>query len=139
MKFPIIIHKDENSCFGVTIPDIPGCFSAGDSVEEAIENTKDAVYSHVGYLLESGQDVDLTATAIDSLMKDPDYQDGIWAFVDVDVEKLDKTPERINISFPKHVLHRIDNFIEKRHESRSGFLARAAISAIAEEARKQTA
>lgn len=31
MKYPIAIHKDKNSCYGVTIPDLPGCFSAGDT------------------------------------------------------------------------------------------------------------
>lgn len=28
MKYPVVIHKDENSDYGVTFPDLPGCFSA---------------------------------------------------------------------------------------------------------------
>ena len=28
--YPVIIHKDRKSAFGVTVPDLPGCFSAGD-------------------------------------------------------------------------------------------------------------
>ena len=31
MKYPVIIHKDENPGYGVTIPDIPGCFACGDT------------------------------------------------------------------------------------------------------------
>ena len=27
MRYPIVIHKDENSSYGVTVPDLPGCFS----------------------------------------------------------------------------------------------------------------
>ena len=35
MRYPIVIHKDPESCYGVTVPDLPGCFSAGNTVEEA--------------------------------------------------------------------------------------------------------
>jgi predicted RNase H-like HicB family nuclease len=36
MQYPIVIHKDSGSDYGVTFPDIPGCFSAGSTIEEAI-------------------------------------------------------------------------------------------------------
>ncbi|MBN0609850.1 type II toxin-antitoxin system HicB family antitoxin, partial [Pseudomonas aeruginosa] len=29
MKFPVVLHKDPDSDYGVTVPDVPGCFSAG--------------------------------------------------------------------------------------------------------------
>jgi len=29
MKFPVVLHKDADSEFSVTVPDVPGCFSAG--------------------------------------------------------------------------------------------------------------
>ena len=38
MKYPVNIHKDDETGYGVTIPDIPGCFSYGDTQEEAILN-----------------------------------------------------------------------------------------------------
>ena len=34
MRYPVVIHKDENSDFGVMVPDIPGCYSAGDTYDE---------------------------------------------------------------------------------------------------------
>jgi predicted RNase H-like HicB family nuclease len=36
MYFPIAIHKDPDSDYGVTVPDLPGCFSAGSTIDEAI-------------------------------------------------------------------------------------------------------
>jgi len=36
MKYPIVIHKDPKSDYGVTIPDLPGCFSAGSTIEEGL-------------------------------------------------------------------------------------------------------
>lgn len=38
MRYPIIIHKDPESDFGITVPDLPGCFSAGSTMEEALQN-----------------------------------------------------------------------------------------------------
>lgn len=136
MELAIIIHKDEGSVYGVTVPDIPGCFSSGDTISDAISNTKEAIYSHLEVLLESGESVSLNASSIDELAQDPDYQGGMWAFVSVDMSKLDVKPERINISVPRFVLSQIDEFISARHETRSGFLARAALNAIAEESKK---
>lgn len=43
MNFPIVIHKDKNSDYGVSVPDLPGCYSAGVSFEEALEMSKEAI------------------------------------------------------------------------------------------------
>ncbi|MGA0846442.1 MAG: type II toxin-antitoxin system HicB family antitoxin [Luteolibacter sp.] len=32
MRYPFI-HKDRDSDYGVTVPDLPGCFSAGDTAD----------------------------------------------------------------------------------------------------------
>ncbi|KXV10145.1 hypothetical protein CR51_09605 [Caballeronia megalochromosomata] len=131
MEFPVAIHKDPDSCYGVTVPDIPGVFSAGDTVDEAMKNTREAIYSHVSILIEDGLDVSLVPSPIGDLIPNPDYAGAIWAYVEVDLSKLDSRPERINISLPRFVLHKIDSYVEARHETRSGFLARVALEAIA--------
>ena len=38
-----LIHKDADSDYGVSFPDLPGCFSAGDDVDEALRNAEEAV------------------------------------------------------------------------------------------------
>lgn len=38
-----ILHKDTDSAVGVAFPDLPGCFSAGDTYEEAIQNAEKAL------------------------------------------------------------------------------------------------
>ena len=45
MRFPIVIHKDRQSSYGVTVPDLPGCFSAGDTLDEALDSTHSATWS----------------------------------------------------------------------------------------------
>ena len=51
MFIPVAIHKDEGSVFGVSVPDVPGCFSYGDTVEDALKNAHEAVIFHVEGLL----------------------------------------------------------------------------------------
>jgi predicted RNase H-like HicB family nuclease len=38
-----ILHKEPDSAIGVVFPDLPGCFSAGDSYDEAIRNAEKAL------------------------------------------------------------------------------------------------
>jgi len=135
MELPIAIHKDPETGYGVTVPDLPGCFSAGDTIDDAMKNAKEAIYLHVATMLELGETVDLKGSSIEELNGDEDYAGAIWALVDVDLSKLSTKSERINITMPSYVLTKVDAFAESRHESRSGFLARAALALIAEESK----
>lgn len=131
MEFPIAIHKDDGSVYGVIVPDIPGCHSWGHSINEAIHNARDAIYSHIETLLELGDQADFAASTIDNLTPKAEFAGAIWALVNVDLSELDPKPERVNISLPKFVLRRIDEYTKAHHETRSGFLARAAMHALA--------
>ena len=41
--------------YGVTVPDLPGCTSAGDTLDEALNNAEDAILSYLGVLVEDGK------------------------------------------------------------------------------------
>ena len=41
--------------YGVTVPDLPGCTSAGDTLDEALGNAEDAILSYLGVLVEDGK------------------------------------------------------------------------------------
>ena len=43
MLYPVVVHKDQTSDYGVSVPDLPGCFSAGRTLDEALENIKEAI------------------------------------------------------------------------------------------------
>lgn len=127
MQFPIAIHKDTNSVYGVTVPDIEGCFSWGNTLDDAICNAKEAIYSHVETLLELNESVDFKASQIEELSVLDDFKGAIWAVVDIDTTMLDPTPERVNVSLPRFILQKIKQYTDLNHETRSGFLARAAL------------
>ena len=43
MKYIAIIHKEQGTAYGVTLPDFPGCFSAADTLDEVPRNIQEAV------------------------------------------------------------------------------------------------
>lgn len=76
--------------------------------------------------------------SIERHKKNPDYADGMWAFVNVDLSKLSGKNKRVNITIPKRILTRIDAFAASHNESRSGLIANAAIEYIATRSEAQT-
>lgn len=44
--FPIVIEQDKNGFF-VFCPELQGCYSQGDTYEEAVKNIRDAIKLHV--------------------------------------------------------------------------------------------
>lgn len=131
MKFLIAIEPGtEATAYGVVVPDLPGCFSAGDTLEQAFDNAREAIEAHCELLAEDGRDIPAPRPMAEH-QADPDLKGWIWAMVEVPVERYFGPAEKINITVPARVLARIDEYARKRGESRSGFLVRAAQKAMA--------
>lgn len=127
MEYPVIIHHEKNSAFGVTVPDIPGCFSAGDTLEEALHNTVEAIHGHLEILAEDGEDIP-QATSVDNYLD----ADGFIGFVDIDITPYLGVTERVNITVPKLVLKKIDDYVKQHpeYDSRSAFLTEVSLRKI---------
>ncbi|MBK7052377.1 MAG: type II toxin-antitoxin system HicB family antitoxin [Rhodoferax sp.] len=133
MKFIIAIEPaTAESCFGVVVPDLPGCFSAGDTLDEAIKNAYEAIDLHCETLIEDGADIPIGKT-IAHHQADPELAGWVWAVVDVPVEKYLGPAEKINITLPRLLLSRIDSYASAHGATRSGFLAQAARVAMAQQ------
>lgn len=124
MKYPVVLHKDNDSDYGVTFPDLQGCFSAGASIEEAMAMAQEAAECHIEGLLMDSESVPI-ATSIEKHKNNPDYKDGIWALIEIDLSKLSLKSRRINITLPERLLTAVDHFAKRRGETRSGLLAQA--------------
>lgn len=130
MKYPIVIEPgSDTTAFGVEVPDLPGCFSAGDTLDEAIENSKEAIALWIETVLDDGGTI-REPKGVADYAKNPDYAGWIWAVVEVDSTLLDDTSERVNISMPKRILSRIDRYASAKGETRSRFLVNAAMDRI---------
>jgi predicted RNase H-like HicB family nuclease len=133
MNYPIVIHKDRKSDYGVTVPDLTGCFSAGSTVDEAIAMAREAIELHLEGIIEEGLPIPAPGS-IEQHRQNPDYADGTWAVVSVDQATLRVRAKRINITMPERILDAVDRFAEKRGETRSGLLVRAVADYMGREA-----
>ena len=129
MKYPVVLHSDDGNHYGVTVPDLPGCFSAGDGIEDALQSAREAIDLHLEGLVENGDEVTAPCNIAEH-RANPDFANGIWALVDVDVSRFDGRAEKINITVPRRVLARIDAYAKAHGATRSGFLVEAARRAM---------
>lgn len=129
MKFTVVLHTDDGQRYGVIVPDLPGCFSAGANLDDALESVLEAIDLHVETLLQDGQNLPVRQSIADH-QANPDYAGGVWAVVDAPVEKYFGPAEKINITVPRVILSRIDDYAKRHGMSRSGFLVEAARTAM---------
>jgi antitoxin HicB len=55
-RYTVVVHREEDgSGYYVTVPALPGCFSAGATEDEAMRNATEAIQAHVEALVKSGQ------------------------------------------------------------------------------------
>ena len=81
-RYPIFIDKDPDSAYGVTVPDLPRCFTAGDTVEDLLKQAREAIECHLEGLLLYGDPIPEPKT-IAYHQDNPDYADGQWEAVPV--------------------------------------------------------
>jgi predicted RNase H-like HicB family nuclease len=130
MRYPIAIETgDAQHAYGVVVPDLPGCFSAGDTLDDALTNAQEAILLHLEGLLDEGKPFP-RPSQIGLLRKKRGFRNWTWALIDVDMSQLGDKAARINITLPQRVLRAVDAHARRQGETRSGFLARAALDAM---------
>jgi predicted RNase H-like HicB family nuclease len=122
-----LVHKEKGSAFGVQFPDLPGCFSAADKMEDLISNAGEA----------------LSLWAEDEKMPSPRPVEKIVAdrkiatelaggafLISVPLTENDTRVVSANISLERGMLKAIDSAAKRRKLTRSAFLAQAARNEI---------
>ncbi|HEY5289231.1 MAG TPA: type II toxin-antitoxin system HicB family antitoxin [Caulobacteraceae bacterium] len=123
MRYPIVIEPgDETTAFGVVVPDLPGCFSAGDTVDSAVAGAEEAAAAWIDATLDSGEAIPQPSD-LERLRKDPDYAGWTFGVIEVDPAMLNDAVERVNITLPRRVLERLDAQARDAGQSRSGYIA----------------
>ena len=130
MRYPIAIEPGSSTtAWGVVVPDLPGCFSAGDTMEEAMVQAEDAIEAWIEAAIDAGEVIPASSEIEALRAAHPELKGWLWALVKVNPAALDDTLERVNISLPRRVLHRLDARARSAGETRSGFIARMAVQA----------
>lgn len=124
MKYYIaIVHRDENSAYGLTFPDLPGCFAAADTWDEIPAAAAEAL----DLWFEDQPDVE--PAALDTARRNPEVAAELATgavLLPVPYISADTALERVNISMERGLLRAIDEMARQRKMTRSSFLASAA-------------
>ncbi|MBY9039571.1 type II toxin-antitoxin system HicB family antitoxin, partial [Pseudomonas fluorescens] len=116
-------HKDPDSDFGVSFPDLPGCVTAGTTLDEARDMAEEALAFHLEGMAEDGEAIP-EPSSLEEIMSVPENRSGVAILVPV----KDSQPKivRVNVTLPGDVLEQIDKYAEAHGYTRSGLLAQAA-------------
>ncbi|WP_428483240.1 type II toxin-antitoxin system HicB family antitoxin [Rhodopila sp.] len=123
MRYPIAIEiGTETTALGVVVPDLPGCFSAGDTLDEAVAGAEEAAAAWIDAALDAGHAIP-APSSLDAIRQNPDHAGWAFGVITLDAALLDDTVERVNITLPRRVLKRLDALEWMAGESRSGYIA----------------
>ena len=57
MEYSVVVHEAEEGGYWVEVPALPGCYSQGETVEEALGNVREAIGLYLDTLREEGHDI----------------------------------------------------------------------------------
>lgn len=86
-RYVALIHKEADSCYGVSFPDLPGIFTGGETFEEAMEEAADVLqFAAEGWINPDGSTGFKPPSTIEQLRNDPEFledaRDAVVAFVE---------------------------------------------------------
>ncbi len=93
-------------------------------MEEAINMAQEAAECHIEGMLMDSEPIP-TPSDIEVHKDKPDFENALWALIDVDISKLSLKPKRINITMPEKLIKTVDQYAKKWGSSRSALLSQA--------------
>ena len=118
--YPAIIERGLDG-YGVFFPDLPGCTSAGDTIQAAARNAEDALQGHIEIAAEHGETVP-QPTGLDDLAVDPDVIEAARVLIRTE---LPGRAVQVDITMPEDLLAAADRYAARAGYTRSGLVSQA--------------
>ncbi|MDK3016535.1 type II toxin-antitoxin system HicB family antitoxin [Pseudodonghicola flavimaris] len=121
--YTAIVHRDEDSAYGLTFPDLPGCFAAADSWDAIPAAAAEAL----DLWFEDQPDVE--PASLDEIRRRPEIAEELAqgaVMMPVPYIPADTALARVNISLERGLLRAIDETAKARGMTRSSFIASSA-------------
>jgi predicted RNase H-like HicB family nuclease len=124
MRFPMIVYKSEGSGYGGLLPDFPGCYPMGETLDALAADAQDAVETWM-----DGEDPAIfpVPSSLEAVQASPDAQGRALVLVDINTAFLESVAERVNITVPRYALAAIDKLAKAQGLSRSAYMVRSAL------------
>lgn len=115
-----VVHQDGESAYGIHFPDVAGCFSAADDLNELLGHATEALSLHL-----EGEDAPHART-LNDIRNDPDVFEDLASgafLMSVPHIMLEGRSERVNITMDAGLIKAIDKTAKERRLTLSSFLA----------------
>ena len=136
MNYPVVIHKDADSDYGVTVPDLPGCFPRPERwtmllpmLWRPLPLMSKGCFS-MGSPFPSRTRSSLIGTILTMAT-------AYGPVVTVDLSRVSGKAQRINVTIPERILSRVDDYAKETGDSRSGLMAAALLEYISQRPEKE--
>jgi predicted RNase H-like HicB family nuclease len=123
-----LIHKDADSDYGVSFPDLPGVVTAGSTLDEARDMAAEALSLHLEGLAADGEAIP-EPSSLEEIMASKENKDAVATLIPAPATAVRSV--RVNVTLPSDLLEQIDARAEEEGFTRSGFLAQSARKALA--------
>ncbi len=121
----MIVYKSDPSSYGGFLPDFPGCYPMGETLDELMQDVQSAVETWM-----EGEDPAIfpLPSSLESVQASEDAKGRALVLVDVNTSFLDGATERVNITVPRYALSAIDRLAKAQGMSRSAYMVKSSLS-----------
>lgn len=125
MQIVGLIHR-EGQAFGISFPDLPGCISAGSTLDDVIHQGMEALDFHISAMIDDGEPLREFRT-VDSLRDCGDFDEEFKTaeLVTLLATEIPGKAVKVTITMEEHLLQRLNTAAERQGYTRSGFIADA--------------
>ena len=122
--YAAMFEPAESGGYGISFPDLPGCVSFGEDLDDCMRMAHEALTLHLEGMAEDG-DAFPDATPLRDLVADMNNPPGhVWASIEVEAPDA---ADRVNVYLPRNLLERVDRYVaEHAPMNRSTFFSDAA-------------
>lgn len=129
LRYFAVIDTEPGADYGVSFPDFPGCFSLGQSADEAAHNAVEALELHIEGMVEDGEPIP-EPMSLDDIMADPEWDGG--AIVQIGGPRPKGKAKRVSVTFEENFLKDLDRAAKAEGITRSAYLSVAASTRMVE-------
>ncbi|MBV6631519.1 MAG: type II toxin-antitoxin system HicB family antitoxin [Alphaproteobacteria bacterium] len=113
-----VLSKDPDSEYSMYFPDLPGCVTAGRTIEEALFSAREALALHLQGLMELRRRPPRPTNLYD-LARDPQHGEGLAVMIEPWPADDDNEPETIELKLSARTIQALDNAGAVRHKTRA--------------------